>query len=103
MCFESVLRAEGERPAIFVLGEFETLWSAFVPTFLPHDPAGNARLLTIDDVAAILGRSPSTIRKDLLRRPGAVPPRVRLPGTRQLRWRAVDVQNWLASHSEGAK
>lgn len=64
--------------------------------------AGSDRLLDIDDIARILGRSPLTIRKDINRRPGAVPPRVRLPGTRQLRWRSIDVQNWLATHTEGA-
>lgn len=74
-----------------------------MPTFLSHHSAEIHRLLTIDDLAAILGRSPSTIRKDIFRRPGAVPPRVRVPGTRQLRWRALDVQNWLASFAEGAK
>jgi predicted DNA-binding transcriptional regulator AlpA len=65
--------------------------------------AGSDRLLTIDDIAHMLGRSPSTIRKDIVRRPGAVPPRVRLPGTRQLRWRSVDVQDWLARHTEGVQ
>jgi predicted DNA-binding transcriptional regulator AlpA len=64
--------------------------------------AGNDRLLDIDDIARILGRSASTIRKDISRRPGAVPPRVRLPGTRLLRWRSLDVQKWLASHIEEA-
>ena len=73
-----------------------------VATSTIQSPAGSDRLLTIDDIARILGRSSSTIRKDIFRRPAAVPPRVRVPGTRQLRWRAVDVQNWLASHTEAA-
>lgn len=61
------------------------------------------RLLDLHDLANLLGRSPETIRKDFRRRPDAVPPRLRLPGTRQLRWRAVDVRTWLAQHVEGAR
>lgn len=61
-------------------------------------------LLTLEDLAAILGRSPETIRRDLRRNPDAVPPRLQLPGTRLLRWRAVDVEAWLARHThEGAR
>lgn len=65
-------------------------------------PAGHDRLLSVEEVARILGRSPKTIRKDITRRPWAVPPRLLLPGARQLRWRLVDVQNWLAKHVEAA-
>ena len=62
------------------------------------------RLLTLDDLAAILGRSPETIRRDLRRNPDAVPPRLQLPGTRLLRWRAADVEGWLEHHAkEGAR
>jgi predicted DNA-binding transcriptional regulator AlpA len=65
-------------------------------------PVGQDRLLTVEDLARILGRSPQTIRKDIARRPSAVPPRVRIPGTRQLRWRSSDVQQWLADFTEDA-
>ena len=47
------------------------------------------------------GRSPETIRKDLRRNPAAVPPRLRIEGTRLLRWRAADVDAWLAQRVEG--
>ena len=57
-------------------------------------------LLTIKDLAEILGRSPDTIKKDLGRNPAAVPPRVVIPGTRMLRWRAVDVERWLAQDAQ---
>lgn len=57
-------------------------------------------LLTLEDLAAVLGRSPETIRRDLRRNPDAVPPRLQLPGTRLLRWRAVDVEAWLDLHAE---
>lgn len=53
------------------------------------------KLLTLDDLAAMLGRSPETIKKDLGRKPWAVPPRLILPSTRMLRWRVVDVNAWL--------
>lgn len=57
-------------------------------------------LLTITDVARLLGRSPQTVKRDLNRNPMAVPPRVALPGTRLLRWRATDVELWIARHAE---
>ncbi len=65
--------------------------------------ADRYRLLDIQELALLLGRSPETIRKDLRRRPDAVPPRLQLPGTRLLRWRLVDVTSWLAKHVEGAQ
>jgi predicted DNA-binding transcriptional regulator AlpA len=73
-----------------------------VVTATSQTPAGHDRLLTVEDLARILGRSPQTIRKDIARRPSAVPPRVRIPGTRQLRWRSADVQQWLADFTEDA-
>ena len=59
------------------------------------------KLLDLFELAAVLGRSPETIKKDLKRNPGAVPPRVHLPGTRLLRWRPVDVNAWLADYVVG--
>ena len=57
-------------------------------------------LLDLNDLASMLGRSPETIKKDMLRNHLAVPPRLHIPGTRLLRWRRVDVEVWLASHVE---
>lgn len=57
-------------------------------------------LLDLNDLASMLGRSPETIKKDMLRNHLAVPPRLHIPGTRLLRWRRVDVAAWLASHVE---
>ena len=54
------------------------------------------QLLTLDDLAQMLGRSPDTIKKDMRRNPDAVPPRLVLPHTRLLRWRLCDVDAWLA-------
>ena len=58
-------------------------------------------VLELEDLAVLMGRSPETIRKDLRRNPAAVPPRLIIAGTRLLRWRAVDVQAWLAQRVEG--
>lgn len=58
-------------------------------------------LINLNELAALLQRSPETIRKDLTRNPAAVPPRVLLSGTRLLRWRAADVDDWLSAHVQG--
>ena len=55
-------------------------------------------LLDLSALSRLLGRSPETVRRDLRRNPNAVPPRVRVPGTRLLRWREADVQAWLERH-----
>ena len=57
-------------------------------------------ILDIHELACLLQRSPETIRKDLRRNPLAVPPRLHIPGTRLLRWRACDVDAWLADYVE---
>lgn len=60
-------------------------------------------VLKLRDLATLLARSPETIRKDLHRNPAAVPPRLVIPGTRLLRWRAEDVHAWLARRVEGVQ
>ena len=72
-------------------------------THLPNLQADCNRLLDLQELSSLLGRSVETIRKDLRRRPEAVPPRLLLPGTRLLRWRLVDVTDWLALHVEGVR
>lgn len=52
-------------------------------------------LLTLDDLAQLLGRSKNTIRKNIRRNPQAVPPHLVLPHPQLLRWRATDVETWL--------
>ena len=59
------------------------------------------KLLELDELATLLGRSPETIKKDMRRNPMAVPPRLHIPGTRLLRWRECDVDAWLAEHVVG--
>lgn len=55
-------------------------------------------LLDLNDLAALLRRSPHTIKRNLRTNPDAVPPRLQLPGTKLLRWRQEDVQAWLAAN-----
>lgn len=57
------------------------------------------KMLDLQELSDLLGRSPETIKKDLKRNPLAVPPRLHIPGTRLLRWRAVDVDAWLKACS----
>jgi len=52
-------------------------------------------LLDIDGLARLLNRGSSTILRDIRRNPEAVPPMIKLPGTRLLRWREIDVEAWL--------
>lgn len=51
--------------------------------------------LDIDELAQMLGRSSSSIRRDLARRPFRVPPKMHLPGSKMLHWRTCDVENWM--------
>lgn len=55
------------------------------------------KILDLLELAALLGRSPETIKKDMKRNRLAVPPRLHIPGTRLLRWRETDVELWLSS------
>lgn len=57
-------------------------------------------IIDLNELSALLGRSPETIKKDMKRNRLAVPPRLHIPGTRLLRWRKIDVDGWLASHVE---
>ncbi len=58
------------------------------------------RFMDVEEVAALLERSPETIKKDILRNPLAVPPRLHVPGTRLLPWRPCDVEPWLDECAE---
>lgn len=53
-------------------------------------------LLSVEDLAAVIHKSPASVRSDASRNPSALPPICRLPGNKRLLWRLVDVQNWLA-------
>lgn len=53
------------------------------------------KYLDINELAELLGQSVPTIRKKLVANPTALPPRMHLPATRMLRWRAQEVANWM--------
>lgn len=55
------------------------------------------RLLDVDSLAPMLCLSPRTLRNKLCSDPHALPPRVKVPGTRGPRWRLSDVLSWLES------
>lgn len=58
------------------------------------------KLLGVNELAAVLHRSPKTVRSDVTRRPETLPPRVRVPGGRKVLWRAADVAAWLEEKVE---
>ncbi len=52
--------------------------------------------LGIEELAKILHKTPRTVAEDVSRRPEALPPRLLIPNSRKVIWRAVDVEEWLA-------
>ena len=50
---------------------------------------------TIADIAKLLRLHVNTVRADLHRRPESLPPRLRLPGRRTVRFLKVDVLAWM--------
>lgn len=61
--------------------------------------AGIPRLLTVDDLAVILRKHPASIRNDLSRAPGRLPPRLHL-GSKRAFWLESSVIEWLHSRQE---
>jgi hypothetical protein len=55
-------------------------------------------IFTIDELAAFIRKSRATIYSDLTRRPYALPPRVRIPGSNKVLFR--DPPAWLAQFVE---
>jgi hypothetical protein len=53
------------------------------------------RVLTIEEVAVILGRSAKSVRVDISRNPRSLPPVFRVPGSRKIKFRYVDVVKWM--------
>lgn len=53
------------------------------------------KLLTIEELAEILQRPVNTIKNDLVKNPAALPPSIKLPGTRCRRWPEQGVDAWL--------
>jgi predicted DNA-binding transcriptional regulator AlpA len=61
-------------------------------------PTDLEKLLTIEDLAELLGRSVNTIRHDVTRAPHRLPPPVRLPDSRLVRWQPKVVAVWIEGH-----
>jgi len=55
-------------------------------------------LLTVDQLATYIQKSPASVRCDASRNPKSLPPICRLPGSKRLLWRVEDVESWLAQH-----
>lgn len=51
--------------------------------------------LDIEDLAELLGIRADTVRKKLRVAPQALPPKMYIPGSKMLRWRTREVENWL--------
>jgi len=60
-------------------------------------PNLEAPLYGVIEVAALLHRSPHTVRLDASRAPSRLPPICRLPGHNRLLWRREDVMEWIAA------
>lgn len=58
------------------------------------------QLLTVEQLAQVLHKTPSSVRSDASRNSKSLPPICRLPGSKRLLWRAEDVRNWIASFVE---
>ena len=54
-------------------------------------------IVGVEYLSELLQRKVSTIRMDASRRPESLPPRLVLPGTRNLMWVEADVLDWLNS------
>jgi predicted DNA-binding transcriptional regulator AlpA len=50
--------------------------------------------LDIDELVALLGQSTQTINKKLRSVPHQPPPKMHIPGSKMLRWRTHEVENW---------
>jgi len=57
-------------------------------------------LLNIGELSRLIRRAEQTIRNDLKRNPAAVPPSIRIPGSRARRWRQEAVDTWVQSLEE---
>lgn len=53
------------------------------------------KLLTVKDLATLLGLAEKTIRWKACRTPEVLPPSVQIPGCRIIRFRESDVKAWL--------
>lgn len=55
-------------------------------------------ILTVEQLADLIHKSPTSIYSDFRRNPQSLPPAIRLPGTRRVLFRVSDVESWLDAH-----
>lgn len=55
------------------------------------------KTLGVDEIAALLHKTPRTVREDARRRPHSLPPRLRIPGSDRMLWLESDVAEWIES------
>jgi hypothetical protein len=60
----------------------------------------NLKTIGVEELAKLLHRTPETIRSDARRRPGTLPPVLRIPKTRKLLWLEEDVVSWMKEKRE---
>ncbi len=65
---------------------------------LKLDLPSGVQTLGPEELARILHKSPATIQAEASRKPSALPPRLKLPGTNRLLWRTMAVERWLRAH-----
>jgi predicted DNA-binding transcriptional regulator AlpA len=53
------------------------------------------KLLTREDIAALLHIKPATVHDRLYRHPEKLPPRIKIPGSSKPLWLEEDVIDWL--------
>ena len=54
--------------------------------------------MTIDALAALLNRAPSTVATEVSKAPHKLPPRLKLPNSRKVLWLKSDVEKWIHEH-----
>ena len=57
-----------------------------------------AFLMSVEELAALLHKSPATVRSEVHRRPMGLPPRYKLPGMKRIFFKRSEVMEWLDSH-----
>lgn len=53
------------------------------------------KYLDIEELSNLLGLAAKTIRKKLRETPYLIPPKMHIPNSKMLRWRAHEVEIWL--------
>lgn len=68
---------------------------------LPTYPDDGLETLTLEQLAAILHKSPKTIKNLVYKYPDRLPARLRMKGRSDFLWRKITVLAWLEQCEEG--